>query len=73
MCQGRAGKQDQKDGNRRKKRRGPDKGHITLGGLKKIQKFMRRKAKNKMRKRLREMNLPMGRKLGKKGKGPLAP
>ena len=46
------GNQEQKAGNKRKKKRGPEKGNITLGGLKKVQTAMKRKAKNKMRKKL---------------------
>ena len=35
MDQGRAGNQDQKDGNKKKMKRSPERGHITIGGLKK--------------------------------------
>ena len=61
-----------KAGNIRKKKRGINKGTITLGGLKKVEKALRRKEKNKMRKKLGEMSIPEGRK-EKRGRGPLAP
>ena len=61
-----------KAGNIRKKKRGINKGSITLGGLKKVEKALRRKEKNKMRKKLGEMSIPEGRK-EKRGRGPLAP
>ena len=62
----------QEDGNKRKKKRGPNRENITLGGLKKVKTARKRKAKNKMRKKLGEMKIPEGRKL-RKGRGPGAP
>ena len=67
------GNQEQKAGNKRKKKRGPERRNITLGGLKKVQTAMKRKAKNKMRKQLGQLKLPMGRKLKKKVDGSVAP
>jgi hypothetical protein len=61
-----------KAGNIRKKKRGTHKGSITLGGLKKVEKALKRKAKSKIRKKLGEMSIPEGRK-EKRGRGPLAP
>ena len=63
-------KQVKKAGNRKK--RGNKRGTITLGGLKKVEKALKRKAKNKMRKKLGDMSVPEGRKV-RRGKGPLAP
>ena len=57
---------------RKKKKRGVSKGTITLGGLKKVEKTIRRKEKNKMRKKLGNMSIPEGRK-EKRESGPLAP
>ena len=56
----------------RKKKRGPERGAITLGGIKKVEKAVRRKMKNRMRKKLGDMNVPEGRR-GVKRAGPLAP
>ena len=61
-----------KAGNTRKKKRGANREHITLGGLKKVEKAIRKKEKNKMRKKLGSMNIPKGRK-ERRGSGPLAP
>ena len=44
-----------------------------MGGLKKVQTALKRKAKNKMRKKLGMMKIPEGRRLQKKGHGQLAP
>ena len=63
-------KQVKKAGNRKK--RGNKRGTITLGGLKKVEKALKRRAKNKMRKKLGDMSVPEGRKV-RRGKGPLAP
>ena len=43
---------DKKAGNSRKKQRGTNKGSITLGGLKRVKKALKRKAKSKIRKKL---------------------
>ena len=55
-----------------KKKRGPNRAILTLGGKKKVEKALKRKMKNKMRKRIGELNIPQGR-IGKKGPGPQAP
>ena len=61
-----------KVGNGRKKKRGSNRETITLGGLKKVEKALRRKEKNKLRKKLGSMNVPEGRKVTR-GRGPIAP
>ena len=63
-------KQFKKAGNRKK--RGSNRETITLGDLKKVGKALKRKAKNKMMKKLGSMRVPEGRKV-RRGKGPLAP
>ena len=67
-----SGSEVKEAGNIRKKKRGVSKGTITLGGLKKVEKTIRRKEKNKMRKKLGNMSIPEGRK-EKRESGPLAP
>ena len=68
----------QKDGNRngdrwnKKKKRGPNRQTVTLGGLKKIVKAKKRKEKQKLRRKLGEMVVQGGWKKGKP-KGPLPP
>ena len=71
---------DQKAGNGKatgwnpKKKRGPGRGTVTLGGLRKIEKAKKRKAKRKLRKKLGmnnvQMRKEMPRKLRKKGQIP---
>ena len=63
-------KQVKKAGNRKK--RGPNRETISLGGLKKVEKALKRKTKNKLRKKLGRMDIPEGR-IMRRGKGPLAP
>ena len=55
-----------------KKKRGPNRAILTLGGKKKVEKALKRKMKSKMRKRISELNIPQGR-IGMKGPGPQAP
>ena len=55
-----------------KKKRGPGRVILTLGGKKKVEKALKRKMKSKMRKKISELNIPDGR-IGKKGAGPQAP
>jgi hypothetical protein len=56
----------------KRKKRGNTRETITLGGLKKVEKALKRKAKNKMRKKLGKLGVPEGRNM-RRGKGPLAP
>ena len=65
-------KQVKKAGNGSRKKRGTNRETITLGGLKKVENALKRKAKSKLRKKLGNMNVPEGRKM-RRGKGPLAP
>ena len=65
-------KQVQKAGNGSRKKRGTNRETITLGGLKKVEKALKRKVKIKLRKKLGSMNVPKGRKV-RRGRGPLAP
>ena len=55
---------DKKDGNRwnKKKKRGPNRQTVTLGGLKKIEKSRKRKEKQRLRRKLGELGVPNGRK-----------
>ena len=56
------------DGRRKegKKKRGPGRGTVTLGGLNKIRKARKRKAKSRLRKRLGQQNVQVNKFLGKK-------
>ena len=56
----------------KKKKKGSHRVTLTLGGKKKVEKALRRKMKSKMRKRMGEMNIPEGRRGGRRS-GPLAP
>ena len=49
------------------KKRGPQRVTLTLGGKKKVEKVLNRKMKRKMRKRMGEMNIPEGKRGGKRG------
>jgi hypothetical protein len=68
VCQ-EAGKEKEKAKN--KKKRGINKGTITLGGLKKVEKARKRRMKQRLNKKLGSMNIHQGR--GKKRKGPPPP
>ena len=59
--------------NGKKKKRGADREYITLGGLKRIEVANKRKARQKLNRKLGKMDLPAGRekvKLKKKGPPP---
>ena len=55
-----------------KKKRGPNRRTITLGGLNKIEKAKKRKEKQRLRRKLGEMGVPDGRKK-RRPQGPLPP
>ena len=57
---------------RNKKKRGPDRGTVTLGGLNKIRKAKRRKARSNLRKKLGKHNVQV-RQLTDRKAGPLPP
>ena len=70
-CQ-KAGRTVKKVGVGSKKKRGPAREHITLGGLKKVDKANKRRVKSRMRKKLGDQTIPEGRKQ-MAGKARLAP
>ena len=68
---GKAGKTVKKVGIKSKKKRGPGRESITLGGLKKVEKAQKRRLQSRMRKKMGEQSLPEGWK-SKRGSGKLA-
>ena len=63
------GKEDQKDGKTRpkkSKKRGPGRGTITLGGLRKVEKAKKRKGRQRVKKKMGKVGVHDGRKPGKK-------
>ena len=60
-----------RDGRRKpSKKRGPSRGTITLGGLKKVEKARKRRVKQRLRKKKGDMNIHEGGKRRRKGPPP---
>ena len=56
-----------------KKKRGADRRHITLGGLKRVEKATKRKVKQKINKKLGSLGIPSSREKNDKRRGPPPP